>query len=318
MSTFATSTSRILILGICLATLVAAPFAAQEPDPAEGTGAAEETDPAGAAGPTPPGEAATASPRADLSEASALIRESSYAEAEEVLTLLQVDFPDDPALLLMRGEILLALGRAGEALEPLRRSAEIDPERPRVHFQLATAFSATGDPQAAITAFGTEFEHNEDSEIRALALLNRSMLLQQQKKWTDAGGELERLLELQPERTQVYGDLATVYVEAGRLGDAAAALDRGATAGFQSSAHYYSLGARLYRDEDYEESVRMLQKALEIEPRMARAERSLGAALERLDRIDEAVEHLSRYLELAPDAPDAERVAEQIRAARGK
>ena len=57
--------------------------------------------------------------------------------------------------LLMRGEILLALGRAGEALEPLRRSAEIDADRARVHFQLATALSVTGDAPGALEAFAS-------------------------------------------------------------------------------------------------------------------------------------------------------------------
>ena len=56
---------------------------------------------------------------------------------------------------------------------------------------------------------------------------------------------------------------------------------------------------------------------LEVDSRLARAERSLAAALEKLGRDHEARAHLERYLELAPDAPDAASVAERIRAAGG-
>jgi tetratricopeptide (TPR) repeat protein len=296
-----TTISRQLALACCLLAPCVTAAVAQEAAPAAQADPVEQS--------------AAAPQRADLTEANELIRDSRYAEADELLATLQGTFPDDPALLLMRGEILLALGRAGDALEPLRRSAEIDADRARVHFQLATALSAMGDAQGALDAFAAEIEHNDDAEIQALALLNRSMLLEQQRMLDEAAAELERLVELQPARAEVYGDLATIYIQAGHVEQAAGALDRGAEAGFLSGQHYYSLGARLYRDKDYEGASRALEKALEIDPAMARAERSLGAALERLDRLDEAVVHLRRYLELAPDAPDADRVAEQIRAA---
>ena len=52
--------------------------------------------------------------------------------------------------------------------------------------------------------------------------------------------------------------------------------------------------------------------ALEIDPALARAERSLAACLEGQGRTTEAIRHLERYLELAPDASDAENVAQKI------
>ena len=261
-------------------------------------------------------EADATPPRADLGQANELVREQKYAEAEALLADLQQEFADDPALLLMRGELLLALGRADEALKPLERAAEIDPARPRAHFQLATALSAAGDAEGALAAFGREIEHNDDAQVAALARLNRAMLFQQQRNWIDAAQELESLLEAQPERSEAYGDLTTLYLQADRVDDAAATLERGKEAGFLSSQHYYSLGARLYKDGRYEGAVRALEAALEIEPRLARAERSLGAALQKLERPQEAIEHLERYLELSPGAADAENIAKQIETAK--
>jgi len=302
--------SRGLPTLACLVLLLALPLTSPpraQTEPAPAPAGTDETDEAGEPGP----------PRADLSPVNELIRESLWAEAETLLSGLAEEFPDDPALLLMRGEVLLALGRAPDALEPLRRSAELDPARPRVNFQLGTARSITGDTAGALEAFAAEIASNDDADVQALALLNRSMLFQQSRRWSDAAGELERLVAQQPERVEAFGDLATLYLQTGDTAAATDALTRGEAAGFRSGEHHYSLGARLYRDKEYDQAVAAFERALEIEPELAKAERSLGAAFDRLDRREDAVEHLQRYLELAPAAPDAERVAEQIRAAGG-
>jgi tetratricopeptide (TPR) repeat protein len=261
----------------------------------------------------PASEEIEQSPRADLTEANALVAESNYAEAEALLAGLQPEFPDDPSLLLLRGELLLALGRPEEARTVLEHGAEIDPKRPRMHFQLGTALASTGQRQAALAAFAGELEVNQDEAVRTLAHLNRSLLLQQERKWDEAVSELEAVLEIQPSRTEIYGELVALYIQSGKISEAMETMERGASAGFSSSGHYYSLGARLYRDERYEDAISMLTRAVELEPGLALAERSLAAALEKLGRDREAAEHLRRYLELNPDAPDAAAVTEKLK-----
>src|SRR5262245_32524240 len=81
---------------------------------------------------------ATQPARADLTEARRLVREGKYPEADQALTALQQDHPDDPALLLLRGEVLLALNHPDQAIPLLKHSAEIDPQRARTHFQLGS------------------------------------------------------------------------------------------------------------------------------------------------------------------------------------
>lgn len=261
----------------------------------------------------PAQEAIEQAQRADLSEANALVAESDYAGAESLLAGLQQEYPDDPALLLLRGELLLALGRAEEARTVLTHGAEVDPSRPRMNFQLGTALASTGQRQAALAAFAGELEVNQDKAVRTLAHLNRSLLFQQERKWMYAVAELEAVLEIQPSRTEIYGDLISLYIQSGKIDKAMEAMERGAGAGFASSSHYYSLGARLYRDERYEDAIEMLTRAVELDPSLALAERSLAAALEKLGRGAEADDHLRRYLELNPEAPDAAAVTEKLK-----
>lgn len=256
--------------------------------------------------------------RADLSEANERIRAGEYEEADRILAALLPEFPDDPALLLMRGEVLLAVGRPDEAVEILRHGAEVDPKRPRVHFQLATALASTGQPEEALEAFEKELGVNTDSQVLVLARLNRSMLFQRSRDWAGAAGELEAVLALDPASVNVYGDLATLYIQSGRIDEAVDALQRGKAAGYDSSEHYYSLGARLYNTGRYDDAVTMLGEAIRVDPELAEAERTLAAALERLGRDEEALMHLRRYVELRPEAPDAEAALRKIREASSR
>ena len=296
-------TRRAMILALALACTWSAPWAQVSTDPD-----------------APSVEDATiedSAPGADLAEPNRLVLERKYGEAAEVLIALRAEFPDDPDLLLMLGEVLLATGRPAEALEALERSAEIDADRERVQLQLGIALAAAGRDADALAAFERELGNSENTEILVTARLNRSLLLQRAERWSDAAEELESALQYGPDRVQVYADLASLYAEAGRLEDAERAIERGASFGFRSAVHSYSLGARYYREQRYEDAVRLFRASLEVDPERAATERSLAAALEKLGREDEAVEHLRRYLELEPDSPDRERILAQIEAATG-
>ena len=249
----------------------------------------------------------------DLSQANELVRSGAYAEAERALAALQTEHPDEPRLLLMRGEVLLALGKQEQALPLLRRTVELDPERPRAHFQLATALQGSGDREGALEAYAEEINLNDDVQVQAMARLNRSLLLEQQQDWSGSAAELHAALELAPGRLEAYGDVASLYLRAGELDAAADSLEQGLARGFRSAKHQYILGARYYEKQAYEEAIKFLLQALEIDPGLAEAERSLAGALDQVGREAEALEHLRRYLELEPEAPDARRVRDRIR-----
>ena len=251
--------------------------------------------------------------RVDLSEANELVQAGRFSEAEQLLLSLIEQSPDDLRIVLMRGEVLLALNRHADALPLLERVAELDGNRPRVHFQLGAALQATGDRQGALDAFARELELNPDPRVQVMALLNRSMLLEQQKDWIGSAAELEAVLELEPDRVEAHGDVASLYLRAGELDSAASRLAQGLECGFQSANHHYVLGARYYENKAYEAAVQALLQALEIDPGLAEAERSLAGALDQVGRGAEALEHLRRYLELEPEAPDAQRVRDRIR-----
>jgi tetratricopeptide (TPR) repeat protein len=272
---------------------------------------ATEVDPGAA------GAASTPGGRADLGAVNEMVRAQDYAGAEQALGALEGQFPDDPRVLLLRGELLLALGRPADALVRLERCAGIDPSRPRLNFQLGAAYQTMGRGAEAIAAYGREIEINQDPAVQVLARLNRAVLHEQAKDTGSAAAELEAVLALEPTRLEVYGDLASLYLESGRVDDAARCLADGRAAGFRSAGHMYSLGMRYLSANSPGPAADAFRIALEIDPQHADATRSLGVALDRLGQEAEAVQQFRNYLELRPDAPDAAKVAERIRQAEG-
>lgn len=248
----------------------------------------------------------------DLSDVNKRILAAEYDKADELLVEIQEEFPESLDVAMTRGEVLLALGKAEEALPQLEKVAAAEPDRSRLQFQIASARLAAGDTDGALEAFAAEVANGKDAQATVLAHLNRAMLLQRSRKWDEAAADLEGVLALEPTRQEVYGDLASLYLRSGRLDDAQRVLDTGFEAGFQSAAHFYSLGARIFKAEEYERAVAVFQRALELDPKHARSERSLGAALDKLGRKDEAKVHFKRYLELNPTAADAAKIRDMV------
>ncbi len=203
----------LFLSALALVLLAATPADAQKRDPLTGE-VVEQAPPPEPLGP-------------DLSEAYAKVKAQEYAGAEAILARLQPEFPDDERLLALRGELLVALSRIDEAIPILQKVAGIAPERPRVHFQLGTALASSGDKAGAIEAFGKELEHSKEPQVRLLAHMNRSMLYQQQRLWSEAAVELESALDLDPSRLQAWADLITLLLAVGDLDGALSALQKG-------------------------------------------------------------------------------------------
>ena len=296
---------RRYLLLFLLTLLIAglAPSEAQKIDPLTG----KVTEQA----PEPEPEAPVA---ADLTKANELVRKQKYAEAETLLAELQLEFPEDDRLLTMRGELLVALGKPKEAIPILTKVTELAPERDRVRFQLGSALASTGDPEAALEAFGGELDVSKDPQVRILSHLNRSALFQQKRAWSDAAAELTSALELDPSQKRGWTDLSSLRLEADDLEGAVAALEKAASFGYESVSHYYSVGARFFKEESYDRAISYFEKVLEIDKNHSRAVRSMAASLEESGNSSASIAQWKRYLELAPDADDADSVRQRIAA----
>lgn len=130
-------------------------------------------------------------------------------------------------------------------------------------------------------------------------------------------GEVERLLAIAPEAAQV------MYL-AGRLAVArrqmAAAADCFRLALQDNAAEADTrvwLGISLFEDRQLAESLRVLQRACDLDPRSAPAWSNLGSVLARVGRGDEALAALNRAAALAPDDWHAQLAMAEVEAGMG-
>lgn len=278
-------------------------------------GASGETSLAQSPSPPPPPPPAAAAPaRADLTAARELVKAAKYDEADKALTELQATFPDDPSLLLLRGEILNTTGHPDQAVPLLRHAAEVAPAKKRVHFQLGTALSTTGDAVGALAAFGKELEVNPDPKIAVMSRLNRTILFEKNRQFDEAAAEMERVLEAEPDRKDAYGDLAGLYLDAGKPAEAARTVERAEAAGLQSARLHFRMGVAYFKLKDFDKAATSFDRTLEIQPELAAAELNLAQALDQLGRKTEADAHFRRYLELEPKAPEAAEIRKRLQA----
>jgi Flp pilus assembly protein TadD len=68
-----------------------------------------------------------------------------------------------------------------------------------------------------------------------------------------------------------------------------------------------SLGVALMQKGQLDEAQTHLQKAIKINPRLAKAHNSLGVLLARKGKLDEAMEQFSEALRIDPENRDAEK-----------
>lgn len=251
--------------------------------------------------------------RPDLAPARELVRSGKLEEAALLMVDLEKKFPDDPSLLLLRGEVLNASGKFADAIVALRRAAQIAPQKPRIFFNLGAALAATGDSTGAIDAFAKEIENSPDAKVKALAHINRGVLYQKDKKLAEAAAEIEAALSLDPERHDAFGDLIEIYLELVRPDDAAGAVERADAVGVRSARYSYRVGAAYFNQKAFDKAIPFFQSALELQPDMAPAELALARSLDQVGRRPEADPHFRRYLELLPAAPEAGEIRKRLK-----
>jgi tetratricopeptide (TPR) repeat protein len=133
---------------------------------------------------------------------------------------------------------------------------------------------------------------------------------------------LDRALELCEKGLAKSGDspalwdtLGTIYTfETGlkNFDRAIACFQRGLSFSPDNAMITFHLGGTLMKKGDLENGVRLLQTALELDPRIVDAHKFLAYAYRGRGQLKEAVDSLGTYLRLRPDAPDASRVSKDL------
>lgn len=201
---------------------------------------------------------------------------------------------DSPEALMLLGVIRLLQGKSQEAVEYLSRSARLRPRDPAIHFNLAAAYTGTGDRNKAIACYQKSINIKPDNTE---AYLNCAQLQAVENRLDDACRTQSSAVQLEPGNATLRVGLAKLHSRAGRYEEAMQALDPvigSKLKNFDDIFVYVNLSKRLKREK---EAIQLLMSALgdggHKKDKMVAMQFGLGNLLDSLERYDEAFLHFS-------------------------
>jgi tetratricopeptide (TPR) repeat protein len=209
----------------------------------------------------------------------ALIHQRRFGEAEQHSRARLERDPDSGTLWKILGVALAQQGK--DALPALRRAAQLLPDDPEAHRNLAAVLVDRGERDEALASLARLLEI-EPRDVAALIVAANTLCALGRHR--ESLPLYHRALEIEPRRLEARNNLGNALQELGE----------------------YELAAARY------------QQALEIAPADPEIHCNLGNALRRLGRLDEAVACAERAITLAPGLSMARNNLGLALAARGR
>lgn len=208
------------------------------------------------------------------------------------------------------GAALLEQGKPADAISPLRRALELDPQLAEAHNNLANALSDTGRSADALAHFARALEL---APGKPSTHYNYGSALAELGRTADAIAQQQAALKLRPQFPEAQCALAHALVAAGRLAEAIPHYETALKLqpGF-ASAHF-GLGNTLLNTGRAAEAISHYEATLRAQPGTAMVHLNLGNAFATTGRIPEAITQYETALRLQPDLAQARNNLEAVR-----
>ena len=199
------------------------------------------------------------------------------------------------------GGLLVNDGRDEEAITHFKRALELAPELADARVKLGNALARGGQLEQALAAYGQVLAGQPDN---AEVLLKRISALMDLDRGEEARPDLERLVKLTPEASEVHIRLATVLEKSG---EADAAIER-----YRKAAEldlspqerpllHYRLASLLRQRGELEQALVHYRRSIEADPGLAPALGGLAGLLAQLGRLREAADVFGALVKVTPD-----------------
>ena len=169
-------------------------------------------------------------------------------------------FPDHPAARERLGELLLATGRAGDAIPQLEAAVKASPTAAN-RYALATAYLRSKQLDKA----AAEFEQALALEPSNSALrMSYGRILRDQKNLSGAARQFWQVTQAQPDNKEAWSELAGMLLMLENYPQAVAAYDRLEALGHSNAALFFFRAIALDRTKQYKPALANYQRFLEL------------------------------------------------------
>ncbi len=157
-----------------------------------------------------------------------------------------------------------------------------------------------------------------NSQKTANDYFNQGNQFKQSEQYQDAVEAYEKAIELNPNFSWYYHNLAEVFFELEEWEKASNCFHKACEINPNSEWSFYQLGEVLVQQGQLEEAIAVFQTAIEINSGYAEFYSSLGEILWQAERLEEAEKTLQKAVELDPDSVKAYQYLWEVLAKQGK
>jgi len=235
-----------------------------------------------------------------------------YARAGEEAEAAIKKYPDDRMVVLTRATLLAELGKGAQAVEEVRKLFE-GKEDKDAWLSLAQLYEKTrnwAEMGKALDAFEKLATNDED---RSTLYFMRGAMYERMKKYDLAEAEFRKAMAIDPDNAALLNYYGYMLADQNvRLEEALKLITRALELEPDSGAYLDSLGWVYYRMGRLEEAEANLRRALEQVPHDATVRDHMGDVLAGRGKLKEAVAEWQRAIQEWEAGPPSERDASEI------
>jgi serine/threonine protein kinase/tetratricopeptide (TPR) repeat protein len=167
---------------------------------------------------------------------------------------------DSPVAHIVLSEVYKSAKNNEQSLAELNRAVELAPNSDEAYRNLSDAYQRSGHSGEAISAYQKAVAANPYNWLNHIALAKAYFELGDNAR---ALIEFQKITELAPDNPMGYGDIGSVYLRTGKWSEAIPHFQKALSIA-PDAPTYSNLGTAYFWLQRYDESVRMYEKALQI------------------------------------------------------
>ena len=198
--------------------------------------------------------------------------------------------------------VLERTGKFSEAVEELRKAADLNPESESLQRELLRAYFQMQDFDNALIMARRAVKNDSDNVVLHIWL---GRIAFQLDRVDEAVAAFTRAAELDPESTVGYESLAEIQEQTNDLVGAIEMYEKLVTISPDSARLHYHFGRSLYEIGEYDAAVTALERSLKLNSDLTPSQFILGVTYQETGDFEAAIEQFRAYGEKTPDSASA-------------